>query len=246
MPNEGYAMVGKARKELILTVMRGDREYWSVADVNKELKAYHARGEWPQADWPGARQDPYDTGTRQLMEAMVRDEQLERSPHPNSRGLLRVAVAHRLRKRAQEALDLQAKGLNGVQIASELGISKSLAASLLTDPTGAKERERKKGYCPSCGAKKDPASGYCEKCVMDKANALLPEGEMRGAILDEYFRQRAAGCEMLVGVTPDHKRVIRWMTRRGEIELVLDAEQTWENGMILIGLWPGSAVPSAA
>ena len=57
-------------------------------------------------------------------------------------------------ERAEQALALRAQGLLQREIAAELGISRSYASSLLADPEGVKDKERKDSYrkpCPQCG-----------------------------------------------------------------------------------------------
>ena len=58
-------------------------------------------------------------------------------------------------ERAAEAARLNAQGLNGLEIAAAMGVSRSYAYGLLTDPTGEHDRVRKLRYaraCVDCGA----------------------------------------------------------------------------------------------
>jgi len=68
---------------------------------------------------------------------------------------------------AADALELNAQGMNGVQVAERLGISRSFAYSLLSDPDGTRERERKRRYygeCVDCGAPTSYGVEY-ERCA---------------------------------------------------------------------------------
>jgi predicted transcriptional regulator len=51
---------------------------------------------------------------------------------------------------AARAAELHAEGLNGLQIAKALQISKTYAYELLSDPTGELTRARKERYCGTC------------------------------------------------------------------------------------------------
>lgn len=82
-------------------------------------------------------------------------------------------------ERAAQAAKLRATGLNGVQIAGRMGISRSYAAELLTDPMGAVVRARKRRYdlvCVGCGGRVDGTSPgrmasredpVCRACAAD-------------------------------------------------------------------------------
>lgn len=78
---------------------------------------------------------------------------------------------------ADQAARLHADGLNGLQIAAQLNISKSYACELLTDPTGDRSRERKERYagtCTECGAKTSyTVGGYSELCLPCANDARL-------------------------------------------------------------------------
>lgn len=59
---------------------------------------------------------------------------------------------------AADAARLRQEGLTGIQVAERLGISRSYAYSLLNDPDGSGDRERKRRYdlvCTDCGARVD-------------------------------------------------------------------------------------------
>lgn len=74
-------------------------------------------------------------------------------------------------ERAREAAALAAEGLNGIQIAERMGVSQSYAYSLLSDPDGTGERERKAKYsgtCLGCGKSTSGSDGFKgapDKCV---------------------------------------------------------------------------------
>lgn len=63
---------------------------------------------------------------------------------PTSRRAEQAAIAHRLR------VEGGGEGLGIAAIAREMGISVSYAGSLLTDPTGEKDRARKRKYLKRC------------------------------------------------------------------------------------------------
>lgn len=65
-------------------------------------------------------------------------------------------------QRARAAAWLYGQGMTRDQIARRLGISRSYAAALLSDPTGEKDRMRKHRYCgvcERCGARTDGSNG---------------------------------------------------------------------------------------
>lgn len=75
--------------------------------------------------------------------------------------------------RAVKAAELRAQGLTGMQIAKRLGIRRSYAYALLTDPDGSRDRARKRSYngtCIDCGASTDGSNGRanapkrCQQC----------------------------------------------------------------------------------
>jgi predicted transcriptional regulator len=77
-------------------------------------------------------------------------------------------------QRAEAVRDLRAEGLTHREIADRLGISRSYAAELDTDPDGTKVRDRKRAYgaiCQDCGAATYGGDGrfaaprLCLKCT---------------------------------------------------------------------------------
>lgn len=80
---------------------------------------------------------------------------------------------------AQHVQNLHSDGMNGTQIANALGYSRSYIASIINDPTGEKNRERRKRYqkpCPQCGTLMDGSNGLgpdapklCQRCSTQAA-----------------------------------------------------------------------------
>jgi transcriptional regulator with XRE-family HTH domain len=77
-------------------------------------------------------------------------------------------------ERAAEAKALRDKGLTQIKIAVEMGISRSYAAELLSDPTGEGSRARKRVYCGTCrrcGVATTGSNGralapkFCKECT---------------------------------------------------------------------------------
>jgi hypothetical protein len=77
-------------------------------------------------------------------------------------------------ERAVVAVALREDGYTAREIAEELGISRSYASSLYSDPTGEGERARKdryRGTCEECGAATDGSNGpgsashLCSRCA---------------------------------------------------------------------------------
>jgi hypothetical protein len=188
---------------------------------------------WPEATWHGARKGPPDyQQALNYMGTLRRQGKLEHSngwwtsiaePEP---------VERPMRKRAAEALELQSQGLNTVEIGERLEISTSLANSLVNDPYGDKERERKKMYCPVCGAKKDGSVDWCRKCKTGKLQDLLPPKDF----LRFIHRAEREGLEVVFGVTPDAVRVIRIGTARGIVEHKLGSYESWDDAVEKMGL----------
>jgi DNA-binding CsgD family transcriptional regulator len=73
---------------------------------------------------------------------------------------------------AEQAAELRAQGFAGTRIAERLGISRSRAYELLSDPTGEKNRERKRRYdlvCVDCGGRVD---GTTPSKMLDRAEPV--------------------------------------------------------------------------
>lgn len=218
----------EARHELILGVLRFHSPA-TPAQVTRLLNTQIEAGsiEWPQGPWSGARADPYDGGTRQMLDSMVRKGWVEKdvglsrpTAYKPSRGTMRNG--------AQEALALKGEGLNGKQIAERMGISTSLAYGLINDPFGEKEKERKKRYCPGCGAKKKPGAPACPNCRTKAAEELLPPASFL-VVSSDY--KRRTGADVIFGVSAGLERVIRIGTARGIVEHVLHRDMTWDDAV---------------
>lgn len=86
-----------------------------------------------------------------------------------------VAVRRSRTELASRAAELRATGLVYREIAQELGISRSYASTLISDPDDAQARARKASYrrpCPECGTLMDGSNGrgpnaarLCAKCA---------------------------------------------------------------------------------
>jgi hypothetical protein len=91
---------------------------------------------------------------------------------------------------AARAAELKAEGLNGVQIAERMGLSRSYAAELLTDPEGHVVRARKDSYrgtCELCGNPTDGSDGpnapkVCFECIRWTREEVL-------AACDSFFAE---------------------------------------------------------
>lgn len=107
-------------------------------------------------------------------------------------------------ERAVEAARLKAEGLNGIQIAERMGVSRSYAYDLLNDPAGDRDRARKASYrgeCIDCGAAttgcngRDRAPDRCLSCtnVILRARGNRLRGERRRSRWDLIARMYRAG-----------------------------------------------------
>lgn len=61
--------VREERRRIIVLVVKGHPGY-THKEILIALNAFHAQGKWPQAPWDNARQDPYDVGLRQMLQAL--------------------------------------------------------------------------------------------------------------------------------------------------------------------------------
>lgn len=216
----------RKRRDVIVAVLsEAPSPGLTLKELMVKLRELHAEGEWPAAEWAHARQDPYEVGVRQLIKPMVSAGEVYEKTSVYALGLVYSVP---LRKHAQTALDLHEAGKTAKEIATELGISKTLVYSLLSDPSGAKERERKRGYCGSCGSPKEPDQDWCKKCVGTKAEALMPPQREAAFWQEAILRARTRGVDFLLGVTPDLRRVIRVDTGRGRLERVLRKNEDFE------------------
>lgn len=232
-----HEVVKERRRAIIHTIIaEAPASKWrngaGAAYIQEECES---RGDWPEAHWDKARKGPPDAQqVNNYLKQLVHAQKVERVSHGVYRALVAPEPLDRLmRKGAPEALQLQSEGLSGTEIAERLEISKSLAYGLLNDPYGEKERERKRMYCPVCGAKKDGSVDWCRKCKTGKVENLLPPKDfMRFA----HRAEREQGVQVLFGVTPDCERVIRIGTARGVIEYKLKAHESWDDAVEAAGL----------
>lgn len=154
---------GRRRRQVTLRVLRlkaGDRGL-TLRELLDLLRALHAAGKWPQSTATSARNEPYDTGTRQHLYAM------------RSQGKV----------------------------------------VCLTDKDGV---DRWKLPCP---------------------DDFLPDEDAAALIKQAIINARRHGIrDAVLGVTPDCKRVIRVMTRRGEIERWLKPREDWLEVLPEVGI----------
>lgn len=118
-------------------------------------------------------------------------------------------------ERAAEAARLKAEGLNGIQVAARMGVSRSYAYELLDDPEGTKVRTRKASYsgiCVDCGA---PTCG-------NDGRSKAPK--------------RCAAC----GATRHadrNARVFRWWEQGVHTSLIASREGMTENAVLSLVNW---------
>lgn len=220
------------RRDVILRVIEGEPGLM-FKEILERLRELHNEGKWPVAPWLHARQDPYEVGLRQHLKAMERAGLVERhaqSPAHYERWAVPV------RKHAVEVARLKSEGKTQKDITEELGLSRSLVSSLINDPTGAKERERKRNYCPGCGTKKEADKTWCPKCVGSKAESLMPPKDESAFWQEAMVRSRRRGVEFVIGVTPDLKRLIRVDTGRGRLDRLLKPNEEYEDVATEMGL----------
>lgn len=96
---------------------------------------------------------------------------------------------------AARAAELKAQGLNGLQIAERMGIGKSQAYELLSDPDGSarkKQRERYAGACIDCGGRtyagQLPPPVRCRVCHAKHAAIWPPDAVI--CCIQEYADER--------------------------------------------------------
>lgn len=103
------AQCTEARRLIVLDILRSKSRPMSVQEVLEELRQVHAAGNWPQADWHGAINEPYSTGTRQTLEALAWAGACERELGRNGRWWLptpeELLPQGAERDRVQRALD---------------------------------------------------------------------------------------------------------------------------------------------
>ena len=219
-----------ARREIIVSIVRL-KPNSTCQEILAELTALHEKGDWPQATWAWARNAPYQLGLYQHLTALKR---MKRIGAFDDDGLTRYRPNDAYRKRAAEVLRLRDEGLKGTQIAERLGISRSLAASLLKDPTGEKERLRKKAYCGTCGAKKRAQDRRELLSIGQQCGCALLDAPLALDGVRRYEHEQ--GCPVVLGVTPSLVRVVRIGTQRGVVEHQLPNTQTWWEALEEVGI----------
>lgn len=215
--------ITERRKELTLEVL----SQVAPCDFGTLLAALRDRQDWPQAEWAYARNEPYDTGTRQHLYALLRKGRVQQWK-PRGWADIWAPAGWELRPKAANLLDLMNKNKSADFIASQLGLNFGAQANLLTRPF--RVPRRRKRLCRGCGEHMESGEwtqrdGWCESCAEARYQRLLPEEEWGRACIEEAA---AGGLEVVFGVTPDCKRVIRVNTGRGVLERVLGAREKWE------------------
>lgn len=156
---------------------------------------------------------------------------------------------------------LQDEGLTHREIADRLGKSRSAVASILHDPDGSKQRERRKRYqgeCVICGKATDGSNGrdraprYCiEHLKLDKEyRARLikwPEARIIACIQDwnEMYGEPPAapdwGPTIARGQLHDEERANRFEAAEGRwpwFTIVVRRFGSWNAGIVAAGLEP--------
>lgn len=225
-----HGPVREARLRIVHAIVHAANRC-SAASIIEECVC---RGDWPEANWANARKGPPDAQqVNNYLNTLLTQKKVRRESHGVYVSLVEPEPAGgTMRRRAAEALRLQSEGLSGKQIAEHMEISNSLAYGLINDPYGDKERERKKMYCPVCGAKKEGSVDWCRKCKTGKLQDLLPPKDF----LRFVHRAERQGLEVVFGVTPDAVRVIRIGTGRGIIEHKLGSYESWDEAVEKVGL----------
>lgn len=207
----------------------------NIASLTKLLRAHIESGRigWPEAPWPNAAPAPYGAGIAQLVRPWTGEGRpLAEALHNGCRCLTWNPVVLTPRPHAEDVRKLAAKGCSYQGMTTILGISRTLAHSLATDPFGLGERERKQIYCGACGAKKDPEQTICSNCVRkkrleaaDRAESLLPDPEWARGV----GARLAAPVDFCV--TTDYERVIVIHTERGDVEEIVHRGETWPEAL---------------
>lgn len=147
-------------------------------------------------------------------------------------------------ERAAEAVRLKAEGLNGIQIAERMGISRAYAYGLLNDPTGDGDRQRKKQYageCIDCGGPTDGSNGrgnapkrcaHCEQHQNDERNAQIIEAWEQGQTGEQIAARLGLTYNQVRGVVEHAQRkgVTDIRHKRSHRELWPLIERRWHEG----------------
>ena len=152
--------------------------------------------------------------------------------------------------RAEQAATLKAQGLNGLQIAERMGISRSYAYSLLNDPDGSGERQRKTKYdgvCKDCGGRTVGDGGLpperCAPCSIEyqRSSAKWTKETIIAAI-HEWVRlagRAPAATDWNTGVAVTGDRAA--LRRAGDwpaTNTVVGKFGTWNAAIVAAGLEP--------
>lgn len=206
------------------------------ASINALLERHIAAGRivWPKAPWHGAVLKPYETGTRQHLDAMLRKK---------DRRVIRARDALwdwnpevlQPRAHALEVLQERRRGMTNGQISEILQISEGLISALYHDPFGFKEKVRKARYCAGCGARKDAEQTVCTNCIKkkrlereDRAESLLPDPEWAHGL---SLMMKVDFC-----ISSDFCRILVVHTERGRIERQLLRGESWEHALEELGV----------
>ncbi len=150
-------------------------------------------------------------------------------------------------ERAAEAARLLDEGLNGVQIAKRLGISRSYAYALINDPTGDGDRKRKERYgrpcIEGCGRFTSGSDGRanaplrCIQCLHslnEERDARILEAWERGETGEQIAAREGLTYGQVQG-TVDHARRFKGkavsLHRRRNRELWPLLERRWNEGV---------------
>jgi hypothetical protein len=157
-------------------------------------------------------------------------------------------------ERAAEAARLRdEEGLNGIQIAKRMGIGRSYAYELLTDPEGVAVRARKDSYrgtCIDCGSPTDGSNGKAmapERCDPCSRRHVHWRAVLRivGAI--QRFHERYGRVPAATDFNPQHARQMghHWRVERfyadGDYPFVSDVLGvfgTWNAAVTAAGFKP--------
>lgn len=144
---------------------------------------------------------------------------------------------------AAKAAALKTEGLNVLQVAARLGISRSYSYELLTDPEGRKIRGRKDSYrgtCKTCGAATDGSNGRsapdrCSECHANRhaeRNARIfaawEAGETARAIAAREGMNVSAVCALVDFHRQQGEAISRRM--RARKELWPEIQRMWRDG----------------
>lgn len=78
---------GAARRDLLVAILRlKSPDPLTVGDVLEECRRLHEQGQWPQAEWVGAKNEPYHTGVRQHLDSLAFDGRIMGGEYVSGRG----------------------------------------------------------------------------------------------------------------------------------------------------------------